>query len=148
MVVLICEKVPDGLRGELSRWMIEPKSNVFVGKMSTLVRDKLWIRVQGKLKGGGAILAYPAPTEQGFVIKSCGDPKCVPEHADSNAPHTPRNFSFARFAPSLVVRCDRTLHAGVFVLRTLSLYREGDAQPAADAKRGDAALPIVVFEQV
>lgn len=74
MVVLICEKVPDRLRGELSRWMIEPKTNVFVGKMSAMVRDKLWLRVQDKLKGGAAILAYPAPTEQGFVIKSCGDP--------------------------------------------------------------------------
>jgi len=74
MVILICEKVPDGLRGELSRWMIEPKTNVFVGKMSAMVRDKLWMRVQDKLKGGAAILAYPAPTEQGFLIKSCGDP--------------------------------------------------------------------------
>lgn len=74
MVVLICEKVPDGLRGELSRWMIEPKTNVFVGKMSAMVRDKLWLRVQDKLKSGAAILAYPAPTEQGFIIKSCGDP--------------------------------------------------------------------------
>ncbi len=74
MVILICEKVPDGLRGELSRWMIEPKTNIFVGKMSAMVRDKLWMRVQDKLKGGAAILAFPAPTEQGFIIKSCGDP--------------------------------------------------------------------------
>ena len=73
MVILICEKVPVGLRGELSRWMIEPKTGVFVGKMSALVRDKLWQRVELKLKGGAAILAYPSPNEQGFVIKSCGD---------------------------------------------------------------------------
>jgi CRISPR-associated protein Cas2 len=73
MVILICEKVPDGLRGELSRWMIEPKTNVFVGRMSALVRDKLWQRVQDKLKGGAAIMAYPTNTEQGFTIKSCGD---------------------------------------------------------------------------
>lgn len=72
MVILICEKVPESLRGELSRWMIEPKTNVFVGKMSAMVRDKLWARVQDKLKGGAAILAYPSNTEQGFVIKSCG----------------------------------------------------------------------------
>lgn len=73
MVILICEKVPTGLRGELSRWMIEPKTGVFVGKMSAIVRDKLWLRVEQKLKGGAAILAYPSNTEQGFVIKSCGD---------------------------------------------------------------------------
>ena len=73
MVILICEKVPTGLRGELSRWMIEPKTGVFVGKMSAIVRDKLWLRVEQKLKGGAAILAYPSNTEQGFIIKSCGD---------------------------------------------------------------------------
>ena len=73
MVILICEKAPESLRGELSRWMIEPKTGVFVGKMSALVRDKLWQRVQTKLKGGAAILAYPSNTEQGFTIKSCGD---------------------------------------------------------------------------
>jgi CRISPR-associated protein Cas2 len=73
MVILICEKVPESLRGELSRWMIEPKTNVFVGRMSALVRDKLWQRVQEKLKGGAAILAYPTNTEQGFTIKSCGE---------------------------------------------------------------------------
>ena len=73
MVILICEKVPTGLRGELSRWMIEPKTGVFVGKMSALVRDKLWQRVQSKLKGGAAIIAYPSNTEQGFTIQSCGD---------------------------------------------------------------------------
>ncbi len=72
MVILICEKAPDSLRGELSRWMIEPKTGVFVGKMSAVVRDKLWQRVQQKIKSGAAIMAYPANNEQGFVIKSHG----------------------------------------------------------------------------
>lgn len=73
MVILICEKVPDGLRGELSRWMIEPKTNVFVGRMSAMVREKLWQRVQDKLRGGAAILGYPTNNEQGFTIKNYGD---------------------------------------------------------------------------
>jgi CRISPR-associated protein Cas2 len=73
MTILICEKVPDSLRGELSRWMIEPKTNVFVGRMSAMVRDRLWKRVQEKLRGGAAILAYPTNNEQGFTIRSCGD---------------------------------------------------------------------------
>lgn len=72
MVILICEKAPDGLRGELSRWMIEPKTGVFVGKMSAVVRDKLWQRVQLKIKSGAAIMAYPSNNEQGFIIKSHG----------------------------------------------------------------------------
>lgn len=72
MVLLICERVPDGLRGELSRWMVEPRTNVFVGRMSAQVRDKMWQRVQDKLRGGAATMVYPAPNEQGFVLLSCG----------------------------------------------------------------------------
>ena len=34
MTVLILERVPATLRGELSRWMIEPRTGVFVGKVS------------------------------------------------------------------------------------------------------------------
>lgn len=73
MVILICEKVPDGLRGELSRWMIEPKTNVFVGKMSAVVRDKLWQRVQDKLKGGVSHVRGDEPAERswGAAAKSC-----------------------------------------------------------------------------
>ena len=72
MVILVMEKVPVGLRGELSRWMIEPKANVFVGRMSAMVRDKLWERACEKTKGGAALMIYPARTEQGFTIRTHG----------------------------------------------------------------------------
>lgn len=45
MVVMIVERAPPGLRGLLTRWMLEPKAGVFVGTMSAMVRDKLWQRV-------------------------------------------------------------------------------------------------------
>ena len=40
MVVIILEKVSASLRGELTRWMIEPHTGVFVGHVSGMVRDK------------------------------------------------------------------------------------------------------------
>ena len=33
MIVLILERVPVGLRGELTRWLLEAKAGVFVGKV-------------------------------------------------------------------------------------------------------------------
>ena len=45
MVVLVLERVPTSLRGELTRWMLEPKAGVFVGTMSALVREQLWEKV-------------------------------------------------------------------------------------------------------
>ena len=74
MVVLILESASIGLRGELSRWMIEPRAGVFVGTVSPMVRDKLWERINVAKSVGGGILIYRSPTEQGFTVRTCGDP--------------------------------------------------------------------------
>ncbi len=73
MVVLMLESVPVGLRGELSRWMIEPRAGVFVGDLSGMVRDKLWEKARRGARGGGAMLLYTSPTEQGFTVRTFGD---------------------------------------------------------------------------
>src|SRR5947209_8942623 len=78
MVILILERVPTGLRGELSRWMIEPRAGVFVGAMSGLVRDRLWAKVRQNADGGAAVLIHPARTEQGFRVETFGDPSRHP----------------------------------------------------------------------
>lgn len=73
MVVIMMEKVPVSLRGEITRWMIEPRTGIFVGNISALVRDKLWDLICQKLKGGAAILLQSAANEQGFKVRSFGD---------------------------------------------------------------------------
>ena len=76
MLILILEKVPVSLRGELSRWMIEPKAGVFVGNVSALVRDRLWQKVStARGLKGACIRVYSSNTEQGFVLESVGEPR-------------------------------------------------------------------------
>jgi len=65
------------LRGELSRWLVEPRSGVFVGNTSAMVRDKLWEMVCSRLRraaklDGGAIMLWSTNNEQGFAIKTYG----------------------------------------------------------------------------
>jgi CRISPR-associated protein Cas2 len=72
MVVMILEKVPTSLRGELTRWLIEPHPGVFVGHVSALVRDKLWEKCVKKLGNGGMIQMWSTNTEQRFAIRSWG----------------------------------------------------------------------------
>jgi CRISPR-associated protein Cas2 len=72
MVVMILEKVPASLRGELTRWLIEPHPGVFVGHVSALVRDKLWEKCVKKLGDGGMIQMWSTNTEQRFAIRSWG----------------------------------------------------------------------------
>lgn len=73
MVVILMEKVSASLRGEITRWLLEPRPGVFVGNVSALVREKLWEMICQKLKGGAATLLHSAATEQGYKIRTFGD---------------------------------------------------------------------------
>ena len=75
MVVIILEKVPTSLRGELSRWLIEPHAGVFVGHVSAMVRERLWMKVCAKLKGGGALMIYSTNNEQRYKMEIFGTTK-------------------------------------------------------------------------
>ena len=72
MVVLILERVPPGLRGELTRWFLEPKAGVFVGRVSAMVRDRLWEKSCKQAKEGGCLMIHTGCNEQGFQIRSWG----------------------------------------------------------------------------
>jgi CRISPR-associated protein Cas2 len=73
MIVLVLERVPVGLRGELTRWLLEVRAGVFVGRVSAMVRDKLWEKVQQKGGGGAGMLVHLSQNEQGYNIRTFGD---------------------------------------------------------------------------
>jgi CRISPR-associated protein Cas2 len=79
MVVLVLERAPPGLRGELTRWLLEIRPGVFVGTVNALVRDYLWEKVCQQSKGNPAVLIYPMDTEQGFTFRLWGWPTYQPE---------------------------------------------------------------------
>lgn len=69
MVVLVLTACPAGLRGHLTRWLLEISAGVFVGKVSARVRDELWQRVLELAKDGRAILVYQEESEQGLAFQ-------------------------------------------------------------------------------
>lgn len=73
MVIMVLESVPTSLRGELTRWMQEVQTGVFVGSMSALVRDLLWDKCIVALKDGQCCQVYSTNNEQGFAIRVLGD---------------------------------------------------------------------------
>jgi CRISPR-associated protein Cas2 len=73
MTIFVLQRVPASLRGELSRWMLEPHPGVFIGRPSALVRDKLWDMIREKARAGAALMAYSADNEQGFTLQTHGD---------------------------------------------------------------------------
>ncbi len=75
MMVMILERVPASLRGELSRWMLEPHTGVFVGNVSAMVRERLWQKACKSVKDGACMLIWSSNTEQGFKIDFWGGTK-------------------------------------------------------------------------
>ena len=73
MVVMVLEKVPSSLRGELTRWLVEVKSGVYVGHLSARVRDKLWLKCCHAKETGGVTQVWSTNNEQRFEIRMFGD---------------------------------------------------------------------------
>ena len=75
MVMMVLEKVPASLRGELTRWLVEPYPGVFVGHVNAMVRDRLWDKCCHARHAGGIIQAWSTNTEQGFQMRIAGATK-------------------------------------------------------------------------
>ncbi|AXR68071.1 type I-E CRISPR-associated endoribonuclease Cas2 [Leptospira mayottensis] len=73
MVVLILERVKTSQRGEMSRLAIELKPGVFVASINARVRDQIWKKISEEWKSD-AIMLYSSNSEQGYGIRSHGDP--------------------------------------------------------------------------
>ncbi len=69
MTVILMEKVPPSLRGEISKWLIELKAGVFVGKINALVREFIWEKCTKKAGEGSVVMVWKTNNEQGFDIK-------------------------------------------------------------------------------
>ncbi|MCL2668199.1 MAG: type I-E CRISPR-associated endoribonuclease Cas2e [Micrococcales bacterium] len=69
MVVLVLTACPAGLRGHLTRWLMEISPGVFVGQVTTRVRELMWLRVLELCKDGKAIMVHPSNNEQGLEYR-------------------------------------------------------------------------------
>ena len=68
MTVIVVAACPVGLRGHLTRWLLEISPGVFVGKIPARVRDLMWERVVDMVRTGRAIMVHSANNEQGLAF--------------------------------------------------------------------------------
>ena len=64
MMIVVLTDCPPKLRGDLSKWLFEINTGVYVGKVSARVREELWARICESVRQGQATMVYPAPGEQ------------------------------------------------------------------------------------
>lgn len=80
MIVIILSKCPARLRGDLTLWLYELSLGVYVGDVSSRVRNELWDRILKHIDDGQALLLYSTDTAQGFDLKSHNYPWEISEH--------------------------------------------------------------------
>ena len=64
MIVVVLTDCPPKLRGDLSKWLFEINTGVYVGRVNTRIREALWNRICENLKHGQATMVYPSQCEQ------------------------------------------------------------------------------------
>ncbi|MEV0665542.1 type I-E CRISPR-associated endoribonuclease Cas2e [Actinomadura luteofluorescens] len=80
--VIVLVAAPEGLRGHLTRWMVEVHAGVFVGNPSRRIRDRLWDLLATRIGDGQAILVEPAANEQGWSVRTAGRDRWKPVDFD------------------------------------------------------------------
>jgi len=82
MTIIILIAAPEGLRGHLTRWMVEVHAGVFVGTPGRRIRDRLWDLLASRIRDGQVVLVEQAPNEQGWAVRTAGTDRWRPTDYD------------------------------------------------------------------
>lgn len=70
IVVLILSVCPTSLRGDVTKWLFMVETGVYVGAITSRVRDMLWDRVVRSIGSGHAVMVSAARNEQHFDVRT------------------------------------------------------------------------------
>jgi len=82
LTVVVLIAAPPGLRGHLTRWMVEVAPGVFVGTGNVRVRDRIWVLLAERIGAGQAVMVEPAQNEQGWSVRTAGTDRWRPVDLD------------------------------------------------------------------
>lgn len=82
MVVVVTENVPPRLRGRLAVWLLEVRAGVYVGDISTRVREMVWEQIITLAEQGNVVMAWATNTESGFEFQTWGENRRMPVDLD------------------------------------------------------------------
>ena len=82
MIVVVVSNAPPRLRGRLAAWLLEIRAGVFVGDYAARTRARIWDEVEAHIGEGDAVMAWRAPTDQGFDFATAGRNRRMPADFD------------------------------------------------------------------
>jgi CRISPR-associated protein Cas2 len=82
MLVIVLENAPPRLRGRLAVWLLEVRAGVYIGDVSTRVREMIWEQVKSGLGEGNAVMVWRTNTESGYDFETFGKNRRIPKEMD------------------------------------------------------------------
>lgn len=82
VLVVVTENVPPRLRGRLAVWLLEIRAGVYVGNVSTKIREMIWQQVFVLAEEGNVVMAWATNTESGFEFQTWGENRRIPVDLD------------------------------------------------------------------
>lgn len=70
MVVITMNSCPPKLRGDLTKWLFEIHTGVYVGQINAKIRERLWNRICQNIKEGQAVMVYSFANEQHLEFRT------------------------------------------------------------------------------
>lgn len=70
LTIITLSKVKNSLRGDLTKWMQEIDTGVYVGNFNSKVRENLWQRIIDNIGDGSATMTYSYRNEIGYTFKT------------------------------------------------------------------------------
>lgn len=70
LTIITISKVKNSLRGDLTKWMQEIDTGVYVGNFNSKVRENLWQRIIDNIGDGSATMTYAYRNEIGYTFKT------------------------------------------------------------------------------
>lgn len=72
MVIVVVSNAPPRLRGRLAVWLLEVRAGVYLGRYAQRTREMIWGQVVDLIDDGDAIMAWSAPNDAGFELRTVG----------------------------------------------------------------------------
>ncbi|PWR00341.1 type I-E CRISPR-associated endoribonuclease Cas2e [Leucothrix pacifica] len=83
MLVVVTENVPPRLRGRLAIWLLQIRAGVYVGDVSSRVREMIWEQCSELSSDGNVVMAWKTNTESGFDFQTIGENRRIPVDMDN-----------------------------------------------------------------
>ena len=93
LTVITLKNVPPSLRGDLTKWMQEIATGVYVGNFSSSIRDLLWERICKQTDTGEATLCYESNNEIGYDFKTMNSDRTILDSDGIPLVLIPKNIS-------------------------------------------------------